>query len=152
MLRLFAENDRLKIRELEDRKRMQHLLTLTQPVNGETTYFLKEPPAKVDNCILLSVVPVLHVCCGSMQTAHLALITGRENTQLSTINHWLLPQCVSIMYACQCDSDSMMYLSHQVIIHQHKKHKSSELDGRGPGGHKPASVLQRGHQTAKPAS
>ncbi len=47
MLRLFAENDRLKIKELEDRKRIQHLLSLTVPVNAETTYFLKEPPAKV---------------------------------------------------------------------------------------------------------
>ncbi len=55
MLRLFAENDRLKIRELEDRKRMQHLLTLTQPVNGETTYFLTEPPAKVE----LFLLPVI---------------------------------------------------------------------------------------------
>ena len=47
VLRLYAENDRLKIRELEDRKRIQHLLSLTQPVNAETTYFHKEPPAKV---------------------------------------------------------------------------------------------------------
>ena len=47
MLRLYAENDRLRIQELEDRKKIQHLLTLTQPVNAETTYFIKEPPAKV---------------------------------------------------------------------------------------------------------
>ena len=47
VLRLYAENDRLRIQELEDRKKIQHLLTLTQPVNAETTYFVKEPPAKV---------------------------------------------------------------------------------------------------------
>ena len=47
MLRLYSENDRLKIRELGDRKSIQHLLSLTQPVNGETTYFHKEPPSKV---------------------------------------------------------------------------------------------------------
>ena len=47
MLRLYAENDRLRIQEIEDRKKIQHLLTLTQPVNAETTYFIKEPPAKV---------------------------------------------------------------------------------------------------------
>ena len=47
MLRLYAENDRLRIQELDDRKKIQHLLTLTQPVNAETTYFIKEPPAKV---------------------------------------------------------------------------------------------------------
>ena len=47
VLRLYSENDRLKIRELDDRKRIQHLLSLTQPVNEETTYFHKEPPARV---------------------------------------------------------------------------------------------------------
>ena len=47
VLRLYAENDRLKIRELEDRRRIQHLLSLTVPISGETTYFHKEPPAKV---------------------------------------------------------------------------------------------------------
>lgn len=47
VLRLYAENDRLKIRELEDRRRIQHLLSLTVPVSGETTYFHKQPPAKV---------------------------------------------------------------------------------------------------------
>lgn len=47
VLRLYAENDRLKIRELEDRKRIQHLLSLTQPVTADVTYFHKEPPAKV---------------------------------------------------------------------------------------------------------
>ena len=47
VLRLYSENDRLKIRELEDRKRIQHLLSLTQPVTADVTYFHKEPPAKV---------------------------------------------------------------------------------------------------------
>ena len=39
VLRLYAENDRLKILELEDRKKIQHLLGLTAPVERETTYF-----------------------------------------------------------------------------------------------------------------
>ncbi|XP_077196104.1 coiled-coil domain-containing protein 77 [Paroedura picta] len=47
VLRLYAENDRLKIRELEDRKKIQHLLALVGPDNGEVTYFHKEPPHKV---------------------------------------------------------------------------------------------------------
>ena len=47
VLRLYAENDRLKIKELEDRKRMQHLLALSQPVDSETTYFFNEQPARV---------------------------------------------------------------------------------------------------------
>ena len=61
MLRLYAENDRLKIRELEDRKRIQKLLGITmfrnsliydwiaeftQPVEHEATYFrtAADPP------------------------------------------------------------------------------------------------------------
>ncbi|XP_061494645.1 coiled-coil domain-containing protein 77 [Rhineura floridana] len=46
VLRLYAENDRLKIRELEDRKKIQHLLALLGTDNGEITYFHKEPPHK----------------------------------------------------------------------------------------------------------
>nr|XP_040017915.1 coiled-coil domain-containing protein 77 [Gasterosteus aculeatus aculeatus]XP_040017916.1 coiled-coil domain-containing protein 77 [Gasterosteus aculeatus aculeatus] len=46
-LRLYAENDRLKIRELEDRKKIQHLLALVGPDTGEITYFHQEPPHKV---------------------------------------------------------------------------------------------------------
>ncbi|NXU58339.1 CCD77 protein, partial [Turnix velox] len=46
VLRLYAENDRLKIRELEDRKKIQHLLALVGTDNGEVTYFHKEPPHK----------------------------------------------------------------------------------------------------------
>ncbi|KAK6482897.1 coiled-coil domain-containing protein 77 [Huso huso] len=46
-LRLYAENDRLKIRELDDRKKIQHLLALVGPDDGEITYFHKEPPHKV---------------------------------------------------------------------------------------------------------
>ncbi|XP_044272975.1 coiled-coil domain-containing protein 77 isoform X2 [Varanus komodoensis] len=47
VLRLYAENDRLKIRELEDRKKIQHLLALVGTDTGEVTYFHKEPPHKV---------------------------------------------------------------------------------------------------------
>lgn len=46
-LRLYAENDRLKIRELDDRKKIQHLLALVGPDSGEITYFHREPPHKV---------------------------------------------------------------------------------------------------------
>ncbi|KAJ8262042.1 hypothetical protein GJAV_G00161420 [Gymnothorax javanicus] len=46
-LRLYAENDRLKIRELEDRKKIQQLLALVGPDVGEITYFYREPPHKV---------------------------------------------------------------------------------------------------------
>ncbi|KAM4747334.1 coiled-coil domain-containing protein 77 [Rhinophrynus dorsalis] len=47
VLRLYSENDRLKIRELEDRKKIQQLLALVGTNAGEITYFHKEPPNKV---------------------------------------------------------------------------------------------------------
>jgi len=46
VLRLYAENDRLKIRELEDKKKIQQLLALGGTLDNEVTYFMKEPPAK----------------------------------------------------------------------------------------------------------
>lgn len=47
MLKLQAENDQLKIQELEDRRRIQHLLALTQPVSQEVTFFRDCRPAKM---------------------------------------------------------------------------------------------------------
>ncbi|KAM4670392.1 coiled-coil domain-containing protein 77 [Amazona ochrocephala] len=47
VLRLYSENDRLKIRELEDRKKIQYLLALVGTDKGEVMYFHKEPPHKV---------------------------------------------------------------------------------------------------------
>jgi coiled-coil domain-containing protein 77 len=35
VLRLQAENDALKTQEIEDRRRIQHLLALTEPVTHE---------------------------------------------------------------------------------------------------------------------
>ena len=49
VLRLYAENDRLKIKELEDRKTIQHLLSLAFPLSAETTYFLNDNAAKVSS-------------------------------------------------------------------------------------------------------
>lgn len=46
VLRLYSENDRLKIRELEDKKKIQQLLAISGNTESEITYFLKEPPAK----------------------------------------------------------------------------------------------------------
>ncbi|KFV47545.1 Coiled-coil domain-containing protein 77, partial [Gavia stellata] len=52
VLRLYSENDRLKIRELEDRKKIQHLLALVGTDKGEVTYFHKEPPHKASSIFL----------------------------------------------------------------------------------------------------
>jgi len=41
VLRLYAENDRLKIQELDDRKKIQHLLSLSSPDDNEITYFVR---------------------------------------------------------------------------------------------------------------
>ena len=46
VLRLYAENDRLKIHELEDRKKIQHLLNLPHGRESEVTYFHTQPPAR----------------------------------------------------------------------------------------------------------
>ena len=37
----------LRIREAQDRKRIQHLLAVTQPVSHEVTFFRDRPPFKV---------------------------------------------------------------------------------------------------------
>ena len=47
VLKLYAENDRLKIQELEDRKKIQHLLSLTHPTDTEITYFVKDHPSNI---------------------------------------------------------------------------------------------------------
>ncbi|KAM6214386.1 coiled-coil domain-containing protein 77 isoform 2-T2 [Rhynchocyon petersi] len=47
VLRLYSENDRLRIREVEDKKKIQSLLALVGTDTGEVTYFYKEPPHKV---------------------------------------------------------------------------------------------------------
>ncbi|KFO82951.1 Coiled-coil domain-containing protein 77, partial [Buceros rhinoceros silvestris] len=52
VLRLNSENDRLKIRELEDRKKIQYLLALVGMDKGEVTYFHKEPPHKASSISL----------------------------------------------------------------------------------------------------
>ncbi|KFQ37751.1 Coiled-coil domain-containing protein 77, partial [Mesitornis unicolor] len=52
VLRLYSENDRLKIRELQDRKKIQHLLALVETDKGEVTYFHKEPPHKASSIFL----------------------------------------------------------------------------------------------------
>ncbi|NWV47112.1 CCD77 protein, partial [Daphoenositta chrysoptera] len=52
VLRLYSENDRLKLRELEDRKRIQQLLSLLGTDDGEVTYFHKEPPHKASSIFL----------------------------------------------------------------------------------------------------
>ncbi|NWI58985.1 CCD77 protein, partial [Calyptomena viridis] len=51
VLRLHSENDRLKIRELEDRAKIQHLLAL-MGTDKEVTYFHKEPPHKASSIFL----------------------------------------------------------------------------------------------------
>jgi len=43
-VRLLAENDKLRIRELEDRKTMQHLLNIAGPNVAECSYFHKDAP------------------------------------------------------------------------------------------------------------
>eukprot|EP00069_Balaena_mysticetus_P010829 bmy_06803T0 len=60
VLRLYSENDRLRIRELEDKKKIQNLLALVGTDTGEVTYFYKEPPNKVS--ILQKTIQAVEVC------------------------------------------------------------------------------------------
>ncbi|XP_057626985.1 coiled-coil domain-containing protein 77 isoform X2 [Chionomys nivalis] len=60
VLRLYSENDRLRIRELEDKKKIQNLLALVGTDTGEVTYFFKEPPHKVS--ILQKTLQAADVC------------------------------------------------------------------------------------------
>ena len=43
--RLQAENDELRVQELEDRRKIQHLLSLVDPLVQDTTYVRDAPPA-----------------------------------------------------------------------------------------------------------
>ena len=47
MLKLYAENDRLKINELDNKKKIAHLLALAGPAAEECSYFLRDPPNHV---------------------------------------------------------------------------------------------------------
>mmetsp|Transcript_4409 Transcript_4409/g.8414 ORF Transcript_4409/g.8414 Transcript_4409/m.8414 type:complete len:931 (-) Transcript_4409:305-3097(-) len=47
VLKLTAENDELRIQEQEDRKRIQHLLSLSQPLSQEVSYFRECRPDKI---------------------------------------------------------------------------------------------------------
>lgn len=60
VLRLYSENDRLRIRELEDKKKIQNLLALVGTDGAEVTYFLKEPPHKAS--ILQKTIQAVDVC------------------------------------------------------------------------------------------
>ncbi|NXF36691.1 CCD77 protein, partial [Nyctibius bracteatus] len=86
VLRLYSENDRLKIRELEDRKKIQHLLALVGTDKGEVTYFHKEPPHKASYIFcrtLLLIVTVLQRPAKSRQS-HEQNDTSRTGTKRST--------------------------------------------------------------------
>ncbi|NWI47721.1 CCD77 protein, partial [Picathartes gymnocephalus] len=61
VLRLYSENDRLKLRELEDRKKIQQLLAILGTDDGEVTYFHKEPPHKAKHkYVMLEKVLQVH--------------------------------------------------------------------------------------------
>ncbi|GAB1291223.1 Coiled-coil domain-containing protein 77 [Apodemus speciosus] len=60
VLRLYSENDRLRIRELEDKKKIQNLLALVGPDTREVTYFYKEPLHKVS--VLQKTIQAADVC------------------------------------------------------------------------------------------
>lgn len=54
---LYIKLSDLFYRELEDRKKIQHLLALVGPDAGEITYFHREPPHKVH---VYSIIGLFH--------------------------------------------------------------------------------------------
>ncbi|NXT63284.1 CCD77 protein, partial [Chaetops frenatus] len=62
VLRLYSENDRLKLRELEDRKKIQQLLTILGTDDGEVTYFHLEPPHKARSVLQVHWKTLSYFC------------------------------------------------------------------------------------------
>uniref|UniRef100_A0A2K5EBZ5 Coiled-coil domain-containing protein 77 n=1 Tax=Aotus nancymaae TaxID=37293 RepID=A0A2K5EBZ5_AOTNA len=60
VLRLYSENDRLRIRELEYKRKIHNLLALVGTDAGKVTYFCKEPPHKVT--ILQKTIQAVSEC------------------------------------------------------------------------------------------
>jgi len=58
--RLQAENDELRIQETEDRRKIQHLLVLVEPLTQDVTFVRTQPPAS----------------CGGMRTTQVGAGTG----------------------------------------------------------------------------
>ncbi|XP_006210882.1 coiled-coil domain-containing protein 77 [Vicugna pacos] len=76
VLRLYSENDRLRIRELEDKKKIQSLLALVGTDTGEVTYFHKEPPNKVS--VFQTALQAVEVCEQSEPSVPRPDSTGRR--------------------------------------------------------------------------
>ena len=56
VLKLTAENEELRVQALEDRRKIQHLLALTQPVSQEVTFFKDCRPQMVQKFPELQVL------------------------------------------------------------------------------------------------
>ncbi|KAJ0069368.1 hypothetical protein NL108_004191, partial [Boleophthalmus pectinirostris] len=84
-LRLYAENDRLKIRELEDRKKIHHLLALVGPDAGEITYFHREPPHKV-SALYLSLFIHRYFNLYSLRSFNCVLFLQGESRKTKSAN------------------------------------------------------------------
>ncbi|NWZ85476.1 CCD77 protein, partial [Poecile atricapillus] len=86
VLRLYSENDRLKLRELEDRKKIQQLLAVLGADAGEVTYFHKEPPHKASCIFLPTRTQICHAWKGTASTLenHLLLLISSVGTEKST--------------------------------------------------------------------
>lgn len=74
-------------RELEDRKKIQHLLALVGPDPGEITYFHREPPHMVKK---LCVFIALQVCVELLLTCFVCLLVLRSllHKRRSSRDHW----------------------------------------------------------------
>ena len=105
-MQLCAENDALKIQELEDRQRIQQLLALTQPVTEEITLFKERIPAQIIQQPKripnegLGASNVFHDVSKQVRPLHCALLISKQlrvspiyrRLQHRTLTPWVAPK------------------------------------------------------------
>jgi coiled-coil domain-containing protein 77 len=78
-LKLLAENDQLKLAQSEDRKRIQHLLALTEPVSEQVTFFKDCRPYLMTRKMASSQQPApYHPPAAHQQQLLMAAATGKS--------------------------------------------------------------------------
>ncbi|XP_012588104.1 PREDICTED: coiled-coil domain-containing protein 77 [Condylura cristata] len=120
VLRLYSENDRLRIRELEDKKKIQNLLTLVGTDTGEVTYFYKEPPHKVS--ILQKTIQTVDACKQNESSAFRAdskvskrKLTKKEKEESSEQYHRDIQSLTLQVEALQAQLEEQTKLSREQV-------------------------------------
>ena len=86
VLKLQEENDALTIQEMEDRRRIQHLLALTQPVTEEVTFFRDCRPGKMTRFPVSNQSDAI-LSPGGSNTLNIECETPQRYTYASPMSH-----------------------------------------------------------------